>query len=558
MKNTNHNISRRRFLKQASCAALGSTGVLSTLFNLRMANIASAQTSIDNDYKALVCLFLAGGNDSYNMLVPTEASEYANYQAVRGSVALPTTGDDALLPINALDTNGRSFAIHPAMPELQALFNSGNVAFVSNVGTLVEPTTMAQFKSGSVSLPRALFSHNDQITQWQTVMPQIASPTGWTGRIADVLTDPAQPQSISMNISLAGNNIMQVGATTTHYSISSDGAVSLDGKHANANSDRFFRYSLVAGADEDDVTSLIGQSYQNLFERTYLEQIKQTVEMDRLFADSYATAAGLADYSAFDPYLGDADVGDDELMQELQSVAQMIAARDLLGAKRQVFMIVVGGWDHHDELLGTQHVLLGYLSRAMKAFWDTLGNMGMQDNVLTFTSSDFGRTLRTNGRGTDHAWGGNHMIMGGAPLNGQRVHGTYPEPSDYALAQGLDVGSNGRMLPTTSVDQYVAEMALWLGVDYGNLEAVLPNITNFYTPGSTDLPIGYIKPEQMPPTAFSAPTSAVTMKEAQAIAQSDQLDVTKTGLIVGAGAAATAAMIALRERRSTHARSLST
>ncbi len=548
-------ISRRRFLKQAGCAALGSTGVLSTMFNLQMANIAAAQSNIgdsEDDYKALVCVFLSGGNDSYNMLVPTEASEYANYQAVRGSVALPMSGTDALLPLNAMNTGGRSFGLHPAMSGIQSLFDSGNVAFVSNVGTLVEPTTVETYKNKTATLPRSLFSHNDQVRQWQTMYPQSDSPTGWTGRIADILTDPSAPSNISMNISLAGNNIMQTGGLTSHYTISPKGTVALDGKTNGVNNDKFFRYSLVAGADDEDVTSLIGQSYQNLFEKTYLEQIKSSVEKDRFFSETFASAADLVDLSPFDLNVINAEEGDVGFIEELKAIAQTIAARNMLGMKRQVFLVVAGGWDHHDELVDTQHVMLGNLSMGLKAFWDTLGNMGLQDNVMTFTCSDFGRTLRTNGRGTDHAWGGHQMIMGGSALCGQEIHGSYPTAGEMALQSGLDVGNNGRMLPTTSVDEYVAEMALWLGVDYGNLEAVLPNIQNFYTPGNRSLPIGYIKPEMMPVTAFAGTTTplAVSMKDAEAIAQDSQFEMTKSGLIAGAGVAATAAMVALRERKT--------
>ncbi len=539
---------RRHFLKQAGCAALGSTGALSTFFNLQMSNIAAAQSSMD-DYKALVCVFLSGGNDSYNMLVPTEASEYANYQYVRGSVALPTSGTDALRPLDALETDGRSFAVHPSLPDVQAMFDAGNVAFIANVGTLVEPTTVAQYQDGAVQLPRALFSHNDQVMQWQTVVPQLTTPTGWAGRMADVLRDPSAPENISMNISLKGNNIWQSGESTSHYTISNEGAVALAAKDWDKAYHGYHLYKMVAGEMDDDETSLVGQAYQNLFEQTYIQDFKNSVDKERFFTDHFQAAGQSLDLSAFESRLtGDDDY--DSLLLDLKAVAQTIGVRNELGMQRQVFFVVVDGWDHHDELLDTQHTLLEYLNAGLKAFWDTLGSMGLQDQVFTFTASDFGRTLRTNGRGTDHAWGGHQLVMGGSALCGQRIHGQYPTGGDMGLAEGLDVDKNGRMLPTTSVDEFMSELSLWFGVPYNELETVFPNIRNFYSSTADYLPIGYLKEEMMPASAL--PTSvplAVSLKEAEVRARSEQMHMTKSGLIAGTGLAATAAMVALRNRQ---------
>ncbi len=469
-------ISRRKFLGVASCAALGTTGLFSTLLSLKMTSKAvAAQTlpatvNANEDFKALVCVFQAGGNDSFNMLIPTDAAAYAQYQTVRGNLALPKTGTDAVLGLNTLNTPGRTFAIHPAMTGVRDLFNQGNLAFVSNVGTLIEPTSVTDYKSESVQLPRALFSHSDQIMQWQTSLPQGGSPTGWSGRMADVLNARVNTGNVGMNISLNGNNILQTGLNTTAYAISPAGSISLIGKDANAgkNALRF-----------DQFTSLADMTYQNLFEQAYMTEYKRSIDTDAVFSSAFETANITTVFSEYD------------LAGDLKAVARTIAARSKLGMKRQVFFVLYGGWDHHQELLDTQNEMLGVLSTSLKNFYDATVELGMQNNVTTFTCSDFGRTLRSNGRGTDHAWGGNHLVMGGA-VNGQRIHGTYPD--DLGLGGKWDVGNNGRLLPTTSVDQYLGELALWFGVQTSDLAVVFPNLGNFYQIGSSVLPVGFMKP----------------------------------------------------------------
>lgn len=467
-------LSRRQFLGVASCAALGTTGLFSTLTDLKMTSNAVAASlnaqavAADDDYKALVCIFQAGGNDSFNMLIPTAASEYSQYQAVRGNLALPISGPGAALPLNAANTGGRTFALHPAMPAVQQLFNSGKAAFLANVGTLIEPTTVQQYKAGTVRLPKALFSHSDQIMQWQTSVPQGGSPSGWAGRIADLLNAQVNSGLIGLNISLAGNNMLQTGGQTTTYTISPGGSISLVGKNA-VGPVNLLRY--------DKFTSMADVQYQNLFAQAYLNELKQSVAKDELFSTAFSAATLQTVFAAND------------LADDLQAVARTIQIRQALGVKRQIFFVLYGGWDHHQELLETQEEMLGVLSQALQNFWEALGELGMQEKVVTFTSSDFGRTLRSNGRGTDHAWGGNHLVLGG-PVLGQRIYGNYPE--DLRLGGGLDVGGNGRLAPTTAVDQYMAELALWFGLARSDLSTVFPNIANFYNPTSTSLPIGFL------------------------------------------------------------------
>ncbi len=479
-----YNVSRRTFLKQASCAAVGSTGLFSTILNMQMTSQVAAQTPFD-DYKALVCIFLGGGNDSYNMLVPTGDDDYAQYQTIRGSVALPKTGADSLIKLAAQNTNGREFSIHPAMPEVARLFDAGNIAFLANVGTLVEPTTVQQYKNNSVVLPRALFSHSDQIQQWQTSIPQSVSATGWAGRMADILFDPSATNApISTNISLSGNNLWQAGSNTTFYTITSDGSIDLDGKNNWHKSAAFLRYNTVVGEGDDDVNSLIGQQYQNLFEEAYLNEVSGSITKSNFFGEAFNSVADQINETYF---------VENNLSGSLKGIAQTIAARNLLGMKRQCFFVIVGGWDHHQELLDTQYELLRMLSVALDGFWKALTDLGIQHNVTTFTASDFGRTLRSNGRGTDHAWGGHQLIMGGGALQGGRIYGTYPSAGEMSLGEGLDVGNNGRMLPTTSVDEYFSELALWFGVQPSDLSTVFPNITNFYNTTSTEWPVGMLK-----------------------------------------------------------------
>jgi uncharacterized protein (DUF1501 family) len=466
-------ISRRKFLGAMSCAALGTTGLFSTLLNLKMTGKAVAasldQSTDPDDFKALVCIFQAGGNDSFNMLIPADTATYEQYRVTRGNLAHPLAGLGAALPLNVLGANGRAYAVHPAMPEVRDLFDQGALAFLANTGTLIEPTSVAQYKSGSVRLPRALFSHSDQIQQWQTSIPQGASPTGWAGRMADVLNARVSGGAVGMSISLSGNNIWQTGEQTTAYAISPAGSISLAGRDA-AQGVNMLRF--------DTFTSMADIQYQNLFEQAYMNEVKSSVERDALFSAAFEGAQ-------INTVFADPDLGAD-----LQAVARTIKARAALGMKRQVFFVLYGGWDHHQELLDTQSEMLGVLSKSLGDFWAALGELGVRDKVVTFTSSDFGRTLRSNGRGTDHAWGGNHLVMGG-PVIGQRIYGQYPDI--LRLGDGLDVGANGRMLPTTSVDEYMAELALWFGVQKSELATVLPNIGGFYDVGSSVNPIGMIR-----------------------------------------------------------------
>lgn len=459
-------ITRRQFLGQASCAAIGSTALFNTLLNLRMAGTAAGQSlGAGSDYKALVCLFLAGGNDSFNMLVPRGLPEWTEYQTIRRDLALPR---ESLLEINPLNNPGRVLGIHPSMPEVRNLFESGRVAFLANVGTLVERITKSQYENGSVPIPLGLYSHSDQIQQWQTSVPDHAGAIGWAGRMADLLAPVNQNQNISMNITLSGSNIWQIGIQTTEYAIDHNGSIGLAGVDSPWNNDP------VRGAAID---SMLDLQYKHLFEQTFVRKTRDAIEAHHQFSAAINAAPPIT--TPFPP--------DSWLATRLRMVARTIAARSLLNVRRQTFFVMEGGWDHHDEVINNQQLMLADVSAALGAFQAAMAELGVENDVTLFTASDFGRTLTSNGAGSDHGWGGNQLIMGGA-VNGRRIFGQYPELFED---NPLDTG-RGRLIPTTSVDEYFADLALWFGVDKSNLPLVLPNIQRFYSLSGSAPPIGIL------------------------------------------------------------------
>ncbi|WP_269542154.1 DUF1501 domain-containing protein [Cerasicoccus fimbriatus] len=450
-------LSRRQFLGQASCAAVGSTALFSTLLNLRMASTAAAQTPLPGgtDYRAMVCLFLAGGADSFNFLAPSGTDEYNEYANVRADLALP---QNELLPLNIATPIGKQLGVHPGMSELRDLFNDGNLAWVANVGTLIEPTTLSQYQNDLVNLPLGLYSHADQIKQWQTSVPQSGDAIGWGGRTADLLHSLNDNDRISMNISVAGSNVWQNGNNTFQYAIGSDGSQGLD------TYDYWWGGYPARGAAVDSQMDI---EYQNLFQKTFAHSTKNALEAHQEFS---AATEGIELTTVFpETYLG----------AQLQMVARTIAAHSALGMRRQTFFVQFGGWDHHDEVLGNMADMAPVISQAVGAFYAAMEEINEQNNVTLFTASDFGRTLTSNGEGSDHAWGGNHFVCGGA-VNGANIYGVYP---DLYAGNPLDTG-RGRLIPSTSVDEYFGELALWFGVSPSDLSTVLPNVGNFYTPGA--------------------------------------------------------------------------
>ncbi len=479
-------LNRRQFLGQASCAAVGATTLLSSLASLRVTNkLLSTQLTPMDDYKALVCILLAGGNDSYNMLVPFGQTEYDEYAATRSNLALAR---ETIRPLSQQSPIGKDLGIHPSFGSLQAvpgfenttriedLYQSQKLAFIANVGTLIEPLQNYQeFENGMKRLPLGIYSHSDQIEQWQTALPQSRSSIGWGGRMADLLQEGDTQTSISMNISLAGRNVFQSGQTVLEYSISNqgdgvEGIKSFPGWWNNAG--------FLEQIREDAVKDMAAQMYANVFQDTYGSLTDSSLETIEAFQEAIQNVGSFQ--TAF---------SEEALSQDLQMIARTIAANQAIGTKRQTFFTTFGGWDHHDEVMNNQMYMLGVVSAAVGEFMSALEEVNLQDKVGLFIISDFARTLTSNGNGSDHAWGGNVFVAGGEVKGGQ-VYGSYPDT--YIMGNPLMVSPRGNFIPTIASDLYFAELALWFGISPHDLHLVLPNIGNFYDVNSGQPPIGFI------------------------------------------------------------------
>ena len=470
-------ISRRQFIGQANCAAVGTASLLSSLLSLRL-TAGAASASNFTDYKALVCLFLNGGNDSFNMLVPRQQSAYNEYEQVRGGVggtglAIPRANLHQItssLQNTSAGAGYSDFGIHPDLPYLKTLYDQGDLAFVSNVGSLIEPTSLVQYNDGSKPKPEGLFSHPDHQIHWQTLVPQVrgSAPKGWGGRMAEVMSHANQQSNIAMNISLSGANVLQSGTTTVPYITDPGGVVELK----NYGQDPTLQLAV------DDI---LGQHYQSIYSKTLASANRNSIDASVAFKSALDSLS-----TPFDPSVIS---GETQTYKRLSMVSKIMEARTALSMNRQIFFVERGGWDHHNELLGPQSNLFIELNEAIEIFWTAIQSMGLQNNVVLYTASDFGRTLTSNGSGSDHAWGGNHFIISGS-ANGGEIYGKYP---DLALNNSSTDLGRGRILPTTSVDQYMAELAYWYGVPNSEMSTVIPNINNFsssfYSPNS---PLGIL------------------------------------------------------------------
>ena len=469
-------INRRQFLGEASCATVGSMAFLSSALNLGMINTLSARPHIlgsNGDYKAMVCILLAGGADTYNVLVPTESSEYADYVATRADLALDINANPTeLIPLNYND-NGRTFSIHAGMGGVQSMFDQGDLAFISNIGTLIEPiANKSEYQSGTKKIPLGLYSHSDQIMQWQTSVPQSRSAVGVGGRIADILHDMNSIPEISMNISLDGKNRFQSGNMYNEYSISKN--TTGDNIGFTGFPSWWSNSGYLNSVKNGTISNMVEKEYSNIFHKTIGSLTKQTAESIEIMKVALENVVPLN--TQFSPT---------NLSEELRKIAELISVRSYTGSQRQIFFTTFGGWDHHDDVINNQNNMLPVLSNALSEFNDAMKEIGMHDNVVTFTISDFARTLTSNGNGSDHAWGGNQMIMGG-PVTGQQIYGEFP--SLKLDNNDLNLSNRGRLLPTTSVDEFYAELALWYGVSPNDLDYILPNLCNFYSPSCPSNP----------------------------------------------------------------------
>lgn len=451
---------RRTFIRQACCAAVGATGMLSTLAQLRAIGASAADSlgagpDATGDYKALVCLFLQGGNDTNNVIIPSDTAGYNSYAAARTILALPQS---QLLPITpAKYSDGRSWSLHPSIPELQTLFGQGRLAILANTGTLVQPTTLAQYQSG-VGLPPQLFSHIDQQTQWQSSVPDKPFTTGWGGRLADLLNSLNTNNQISMSISLTGNNSFQVGQAVAQYAVSPNGAIVLTGSNGTATSQSGVRYKAQ--------TDLLSAQEASLFQSAFGGLTAKSISDSSVLTSALGSAATLK--TVFPATSTGA---------QLNMIARLISAGPSLGLRRQVFFAQLGGWDLHASEMTDHPGLLSEISQALNAFYASTVELGVQNQVTTFTASDFSRTYNTNGDGSDHGWGSHHFILGGA-VNGGDIYGRMPT---FAI-NGPDDTGRGRWIPTTSVDEYSGTLAKWFGVSTTDMKTVLPNIGRFAKP----------------------------------------------------------------------------
>jgi uncharacterized protein (DUF1501 family) len=436
--------SRRSFLATASMAAAGNA------LGFRPFGLLNALAQTTTDYKALVCIFMFGGNDANNLLIPFDTTGYGNYSTVRGPLALP---QNTLLQLTAQP----NFALHPSMPEVQSLFNSGNAALLANVGTLLSPTTAAQYQAKQVVPPANLFSHPDQQLEWQNQMQNSAGATGWAGRIADKMNTQYNPGAlVPMIASLSGDALFCNGAATSPVSVSGGGPSSAACRD----------HSYCNGRQQT------AQQFSTLSSGVTLIQADNGITND-----AYAYNATLENaLSAAAPLQTVFPTTANPFGAQLQEVAKLIQVRAALGVSRQIFFVGSGNFDTHGGQLVTQAALLAQLSPALGAFYQALQEMNLAQSVTAFTCSDFARTLQPNSAdGTDHAWGSHHIILGGA-VKGGKIYGTFPT---LALGGPDDAGTNGRWVPSTASAQYASTLAQWFGLPASDLSYVLPYIGNF-------------------------------------------------------------------------------
>lgn len=406
------------------------------------------------DYKALVCVFLHGGNDSFNMLVPNTTAEYNAYAASRQNLAI---AQQDLLPINpvSLAPGSNAFGLHPSMGGVQNLFETGRAAFVANVGPLVEPTTRDQYFNQSVTLPSQLFSHNDQQSQWHSLKGANTSKTGWAGRIADLIRTSVADQQMATNASLYGTTLFQSAEETIAYVMGQTGPLPFEGFSNDPNN--------ILYDQELAFQRVVEAQYGSIYERGFAEIQRRAIDAADTVSDAIANAPVLNTVFPNTP-----------LGRQLETVAKLIGNKDALAMQRQIFFIGIGGFDSHDDQNQNQPGLLGGVSESMSAFYAATAELNIADSVTAFTQSDFGRTLTSNGDGTDHAWGGNQIVIGGA-VSGQDIYGNYP----VLQIGGINDVGGGRMIPTASADQFAATLSRWFGVPDVDLDIVAPNIDNF-------------------------------------------------------------------------------
>ncbi len=468
--------SRRSFLQQTGLALTGVAAPLAV--NLAAMGEAAAQSA--TDYKALVCVFLFGGNDHANTVVAFDDANHARYTTLRGAVlATPKSQLAAteLIPTRPL-ANGVKYALAPEMPELAALFNAGQAAVMLNVGPLVVPLTRQQYQAGVLAQPPKLFSHNDQQSVWQAQGAE-GTTRGWGGRIADLtLSANGNPLYTCVQVAsddgFAGDAVFLSGNTAQQYQCTTAGAVPFEPTLATGN---FFYNNPAVNAMFSEFlvkpqTHVLAEEYARIVRRSIAAEIDVRAALNAgVVQTPFPQGNGLA--------------------SQLRIVAKMIAGRSVLGAKRQVFMVSLGGFDTHDNQPNRHPGLVRKVSQALDAFYKATVEIGMANQVTAFTASDFGRTLTSNGDGTDHGWGGHHFMVGGA-VRGRALYGTPPPiaAGNTSAAEDQWHVGQGRLLPSTSVDQLAATLGRWFGLSDADLYRTLPNLNHFGdVAGRPDYPV---------------------------------------------------------------------
>lgn len=467
---------RRRLLKSATAWAAGTGAALPLAISLQAFSKAAYAAE---DYKSLICFFLYGGNDHANTVVPYSQPDWDAY--IRGRSGTNSTNELAggraradLLPISASSVTSQQLALPKELGPyrdaagvtrsgLHGLYGSGRVAIVANVGALVQPTTKIQFDNGTVALPPQLFSHNDNQNYWQTSVAASNIGTGWGGRMADVLSSLNAASPISMCMSLYGANLFETGSQTSYFPLTDEGIQPIEAVAA-----RYRQEPRIIALNR----MLAATDRRHLFEQIFAQRMKRAVDAEAL---AYSALSNVPSFS--NEFRSSAPDGNFS-MAALRTVARMIAARKQLGQRRQVFFVGLGGFDTHANLDSTHPVLLTRVNEAFTAMHDVLVGLNMIDSVVMFSASDFGRCLTTNNRGSDHGWGGHHFVMGG-PVRGGQVYGKM----NQAGLGGPEDAGQGRLIPTTSVDEYAAGLARWFGVSQSDLPFVLPNLSRFSTTG---------------------------------------------------------------------------
>lgn len=445
-----NNYNRRKFLKLGAQTMAGAGLALGANPYLTLARAADGGLAGGADYRALVCVFLQGGADGFSLLVPNSAHGYSEYAGSRQGLAV---SQGELLGINPL-SNHDAMGFHPSAQPLQSLFNEGKLAMLSNVGNLVEPTSKEQFENNLVDLPAQLFSHSDQEKQWQQLQGMDSGTTGWGALASDYLSQYQQRDYLT-SITLTGSNYWQSGFGQRPFSITDAGVLEYSGMDADSD---------WTAPRRESFSRILDHERKNVFTQAYADMQKRamniTTELGQVLESNQAIITE--------------QPSENELANRLGMVAQLIAAKDQLGMRRQIFYVNMKGFDVHDNQNKEQPALFAELSEALMFFQRTLESMGQENSVTTFTASDFGRSLTGNGDGTDHGWGNHLMAMGGA-VNGGDVYGQMPS----LHVDGPDSVKNGRVLPTTSASQYAGTLLKWVGLDEGQLDYVLPNLKNF-------------------------------------------------------------------------------